>query len=313
MHHSQETPLVAIWVVTYNHENFIGKALQSIVSQKTKFRFKAFVGEDCSTDGTRKICMDFQQKYPDLITLIPTKENNLKQNSYNVYNACYQSGATYVALLEGDDYWDDEYKLQKQVDLIEANPSMTAVCHNVKSLKNSTGEVAIRFSENDRPSEKITLQDMLVRNWASTPSVLVKTEILRSTPGWVFSEKAPDFFLWCYAASKGCIGYLHEPMAVYRVNDQGIWSKYSMKDRIFLEVHNLKRAAQMFCTDARARKKRIEELDLYLITNLRRNRLPNEAQRVGRNLMLRSFFTLNFNYLSRVKAGLKEHVEINLY
>src|SRR5271157_958173 len=128
-------PLVAVFMVTYNHEQFIAQAIESVMMQKTNFPYKLFIGEDCSTDGTADICRNLKSKYKDRIELhINQKNLGASPNSNQLLEVCYRSGAKYVALLEGDDYWTDKQKLQIQVAFLEANPEYGSCCHRYKVL-----------------------------------------------------------------------------------------------------------------------------------------------------------------------------------
>ncbi|NNL58140.1 MAG: glycosyltransferase, partial [Nitrosopumilus sp.] len=122
MSNSDSDLVVAIWMVTYNHENYIEQAIESVMMQKTTFNYKLIIGEDCSTDSTRAICLKLKGKYPDKIELQLNEENlGHDKNGLVVYDLCYKSKATYIAMLEGDDYWMDPLKLQKQIDFLEDN------------------------------------------------------------------------------------------------------------------------------------------------------------------------------------------------
>jgi len=127
--------LLVIRILTYNHESYISNCLESIVAQKTTFRFKAIIGEDCSTDNTALICGEFEKHYPTLIELHCSPFNNLQLNSSNNWEHCINSGAKYIALLEGDDFWIDSLKLQKQVDFLEGNPDYSAVFGSTEVLQ----------------------------------------------------------------------------------------------------------------------------------------------------------------------------------
>uniref|UniRef100_A0A832DJV2 Glycosyltransferase n=1 Tax=Ignavibacterium album TaxID=591197 RepID=A0A832DJV2_9BACT len=111
--------IVSICMITYNHEKYIAKAIDSVIMQKTKFDYEIVIGEDCSTDKTREIVLEYKAKYPDKIKLLLQEKNvGMMQNFIDTLKAC---SGKYIALLEGDDYWIDPYKLQKQVDFLEAN------------------------------------------------------------------------------------------------------------------------------------------------------------------------------------------------
>ena len=103
-------------MITYNHEKFIAEAIEGVVMQKTNFQFELVIGEDCSTDNTRAICIEYQKKYPDIIRLrLPETNQGMMLNWINNINS---GRGKYIALCDGDDYWTDPYKLQKQVDFM---------------------------------------------------------------------------------------------------------------------------------------------------------------------------------------------------
>ncbi|OQX73022.1 MAG: hypothetical protein B6D61_13025 [Bacteroidetes bacterium 4484_249] len=112
-------PLVSVCMITYNHEPFIARTIESVLSQKTDFPFEVVIGEDFSTDGTRKICKKYQERYPQIIKLLNSDKNlGVNQNLIRTLKSCK---GKYIATLEGDDYWTDPLKLQKQVDLLETH------------------------------------------------------------------------------------------------------------------------------------------------------------------------------------------------
>ena len=118
-------PMVSVGLMTYNHGEFIGKAIESVLMQEVNFPFELVIAEDCSTDNTREIILEYKEKYPDVIRLLLQDENvGMKQNSNDLRRACW---GKYRANLEGDDYWIDPSKLQKQVDFLESNPDFVAI------------------------------------------------------------------------------------------------------------------------------------------------------------------------------------------
>ena len=128
--------LVAIKCATYNHEPYIRDALEGFVMQKTNFPFVAIVHDDASTDGTPDIIREYAAKYPDIIKPIYETENQYSKRDGSlrrIMNAAVEaSGAKYVALCEGDDYWTDPLKLQKQVDFLESHPDYSLVFANAR-------------------------------------------------------------------------------------------------------------------------------------------------------------------------------------
>ena len=135
---------VSVLMITYNHENFIREAIEGVLMQKTDFPIELIIGEDCSTDGTRKIVMEYASKYPDIIRpLLPDSNLGMMKNFIETMQA---ATGKYIALCEGDDYWTDPYKLQKQVDILNKLPDIISV---------TTNSSVCDFSGNLIQSEKI--------------------------------------------------------------------------------------------------------------------------------------------------------------
>ncbi|MBO5552092.1 MAG: glycosyltransferase [Lachnospiraceae bacterium] len=114
-------PLLSVLFITYNHEKYLRKSLDSVLSQDTDFDFEVVVGEDCSTDSTRDILREYKDRYPDRVRLL-FRDRNFGRPTLNVYETAMACRGKYVATLEGDDDWTDEHKLQKAVDFLEAHP-----------------------------------------------------------------------------------------------------------------------------------------------------------------------------------------------
>ena len=174
-------PLVSVCVQTYNHENYIIACLDGILMQKTTFDYEILLGEDDSADNTRKICIEYAQKHPDKIRLIlhdrsnVIKINNKPTGRYNfLYNLINSSGK-YIALCEGDDYWTDENKLQKQFDYLEANPNYTICAHDMKVVN---GENQIIRELVSGYSGTYSDLDLAKGNFLHTASVLFKRDVI---------------------------------------------------------------------------------------------------------------------------------------
>lgn len=123
-------PLVSIVTITYNHEPYIRKCIEGVLMQQVNFPIEFIIAEDCSTDGTLAICKEYATKYPNLIQLI-TSENNVGA-IVNERRAMKAAKGKYIAFCEGDDYWTDPLKLQKQVDFLEENPEYSVTFHRCK-------------------------------------------------------------------------------------------------------------------------------------------------------------------------------------
>ena len=237
---------VAIWMVTYNHELYIKQAIESILMQKTSFRYKLFIGEDFSTDSTREICIKYEKEFPEKIELI-LQEKNIGPflNASSVYKACFESEAKYVAMCEGDDYWTDEYKLQKQVDVLEAEPNLSFCCHGVE-VKNEIQGVMFEYSYPN--NNIIKFKDILLPNshFVPTCSLMFRMSFLpKPFPNWFAASKIGDIPLELMLLDRGDAYFIFEKMACYRRHSSSLTSnKEHLKagrDSYFFVYTNLNR------------------------------------------------------------------------
>lgn len=206
-------PLVSVCMITYNHEPYIAQAIESVAQQKTNFPFELIIGEDCSTDHTREICNKYQEKYPQLIRLHLHEQNVGVMRNFNTsLNAC---NGKYVALLEGDDYWTDPHKLQKQVDFLEEHPEYIGCAHRVTVIGLKDSHMGIK---RDRTYE---MKDLLSHRPFHTASLLINKDITGpyDFPATITSG---DRALYIQCASHGPFYYSAECMAVYRKHEGGL-------------------------------------------------------------------------------------------
>lgn len=127
-----ETVQVSVYCLAYNHEKYIRKTLEGFAGQKTNFRFKVIIHEDASTDSTAQIIREYEEKYPHIFDVIYQKENQYsKRVNFFAQYILPRSEGKYITFCEGDDYWCDEYRLQKQFDIMEANPDLVCSFHRV--------------------------------------------------------------------------------------------------------------------------------------------------------------------------------------
>ena len=217
-----EDPLVDIWMVTYNHENYIAEAIESVLMQQTNFNYRLVIGEDYSTDKTREICIEYQKKNPDKIHLILNKKNlGATQNSYNTHYAC---NAKYQAMLEGDDYWTDPLKLQKQVDFLEANKEFS-LCFHIAEYVNTIENKIFYFPEKLQKTE-LTIEDVLLfptTGWfLMTSTIVYRKSAILNLPAWFLDFRNGDCLTVMLASLHGKIYFLKEDMSIYRLNTGGI-------------------------------------------------------------------------------------------
>lgn len=207
-------------MVTYNHEEFIAKAIESALMQRTNFDYEIVIGEDCSTDKTRNIIIDFENKYPDKFRLL-LNEKNLggHRNFAQTLQACK---GKYVAILEGDDYWTSDQKLQRQVEFLDKHPECAMCFHNVTEVyKDGSREPHSFFQSVEK--ELFTVEDLLRGNFIPTPSTMFRRGLFVEFPEWYYLAKMGDWPLHILNAMHGKIGYMNKVMAVHLNHQDGIW------------------------------------------------------------------------------------------
>jgi glycosyltransferase involved in cell wall biosynthesis len=216
-------------VLTYNHAEFVAQALESVLSQKASFEWEIVVGDDCSTDGTREILKSYARKHPERIRLLlhpqglgPHELHLAGNNNLLVtYRACR---GEYVALLDGDDYWADDSKLEKQVRFLDANPSCSLCCHAV--AVQYSGERGVHWDPTIgvSPKEICSIEDILrldTKPEMPTPSMMIRKRSLREVPGWFNGMFNSDYALQVLLAERGNVGFLSDCMAVHRKHAGG--------------------------------------------------------------------------------------------
>ncbi len=217
---------VLVKCLTYNQEKYIEDALKGFVRQKTNFPFCALVVDDCSTDGTTEIIKRYEKEYPDIIKGIYLPVNMYRNPEKIKYIKPWQDRAQYIAICEGDDYWIDDYKLQRQVDFLDSHPDYMMHFHNA----------IVRFDNHKQP-------DFIMSNFSSGDfdtklifekwqlpyaSVLFRKEIYDS-PIYKDLIKIKSFGVCLFIAAT-CLGKVYglsECLSVYRKNEGGISRRVS--------------------------------------------------------------------------------------
>ncbi len=228
--------MVSICCITYNHEDFISKTIEGFLNQKINFDFEIIIGEDYSTDKTRKIC----KEYAIVDHRIKILENNtnlgMMNNFINSLNAC---SGKYIAYCEGDDLWSDENKLQIQVDFLEKNPSFVGTFHNVSVMENG---IIIQQEERSHTKDVFTTDDFVINNPVPALSLVFRNVFNTNYPAWIRDCKIGDWPLWLSLAEQGSFKYFNRVMGCYRVHPQGSYyntSKINWHKQVMLPTFDL--------------------------------------------------------------------------
>ncbi len=211
-------------MITYNHAAFIGQAIESVVAQKGDFDLELVIGEDCSKDTTRAVIEQYQARYPEIIKLITSPQNvGMQPNFIRTYEACT---GEYVAMLEGDDYWVDEHKLQDQLTLLQSNPKLVmcfAGCAEV-----STEGQLLKDNYVPEPFRRtLTQQDVVGGFCPPTLTALFRNRAIPSLPESFAHVANGDYFLFSMLTGYGDAAYLPRVVAHYRRHEGGVWTRLS--------------------------------------------------------------------------------------
>lgn len=223
---------VSVAMITYNHERFIGQALESVFAQRVNFDYEVVIGEDCSTDRTRDVITELQERHPGQIRLLLRSRNvGVNRNFAETIAACT---GVYVAFLEGDDFWTVVDKLQKQVDFLDTHPDRSICCHRVKFVYDgSMGSED--FTHDVFPTQSAgsyTITDLLKGNFIMTCSMVLRRGLIGPFPSWFRELKVGDWPLCAMVARFGSIELFDEVMAGYRVHPGSTWYSLPKTSRL---------------------------------------------------------------------------------
>lgn len=206
-----EPVMVSIKCMVYNHAPFLRKCLDGFVMQKTKFKFEAIVHDDASTDDSTDIIKEYAEKYPDIIKPIFETENQYSKGDGSLVRimnaACH---GKYIAICEGDDFWTDRNKLQRQVDFLETHQDYVAVAEN-GIIHDLHSQKERQF--NKRDESDIQIEELITKRQFPTASVLYKRDTIQAD--YFNIRYHYDTMLWCYLVSKGKFRYLTNISSVY--------------------------------------------------------------------------------------------------
>ncbi len=219
---SDPPPLVSVWCATYNQEKYISSAIEGILNQKTTFPIEIIIHDDASTDRTAEIIKGYAEEYPDLIKPVYQTENKYSKG-VRIFVTYFLPRATgkYIAICDGDDYWIDPLKLEKQVDFLESHPDCV-ICFSDLQVVEGT-KPPFSFIPEDQ-KEISTLEDLLVHNFIPTCTVMIRNGLVKEYPEWYNRLKTGDWGLYVLTAQYGNIGYIKDVTAVYRRLETSLWT-----------------------------------------------------------------------------------------
>lgn len=227
---------VSVIVHTYNHENFIRQTLDSILNQQVNFEFEVIVGDDASPDSTPRIIQEYQQKFPNIIKSLLHSRNLGGYGKGNTLATLAVCQGKYIAAMDGDDYWTNPLKLQKQVDFLDVNPDFVACFHNAL-IHFEDGSHPDSYVNNETQKKVTTIEDLVEEDevwYMATSAVMFRNGIIKEYPQWFHNSKSGDIPRYILLGKHGKFFYINEVMSVYRKNGGGMSFTDGKQDADFL-------------------------------------------------------------------------------
>ena len=304
-------PVVSVCVQTYQHRNFIRQCLDGILAQKTNFDFEICLGEDASTDGTREICIEYADAHPEVIQLVLHDRKNViyingrPTGRYNFMHNLERARGKYIALCDGDDVWDDETKLQKQYDFMEANQDYVLCFHRAMLIdENGDSLDPPRFI----PSRLADLSsnDIVANAFIPFSTCLFRNVVLELPES--FKRVAnPDSFLFSLLGQFGKGGYLADINdSLYRQHGGGIWSSRAANEKQRVAIETFEDVLDCVSEEYKkpVREKLVFRHQMYLLSLIKQFKL-SEYFKGSRN-----FIAFQKKHGLSIVAGLANHLKI---
>ncbi|MGV0956533.1 glycosyltransferase [Empedobacter falsenii] len=229
--------LVTVFMISYNQQDYIIEALENVLNQKTNFKYRVILSDDCSTDNTKIVIEKYLENHPqkDKVEFI-SQEKNLgwMPNFIFTLRKCQESGAKYIAMCEGDDYWTDENKLQKQVDLLESNPEVVLACHQYKELYNDGSMIACPYFREDffkgEDSFKFNQKDFEEFMRIQTMTIVFRSSALNLNLRHKYNFYC-DTHIKHHILDHGLGLYTKDFDAVYRIHGNNVFMSLNSRDQ----------------------------------------------------------------------------------
>jgi glycosyltransferase involved in cell wall biosynthesis len=244
----ESKPLVSVCMIAFNHERFIEEAIDGVLSQRVSFPIELVIGDDRSTDDTKRICEEYKKQHPFIRLLDRPHNLGMQRNFMETLRSCQ---GKYIALCEGDDFWTDPDKLEEQVAFLETHQDFAVCHHRVRILDES--QRAKRALLSSRPATDVTTFEELARKQhIQTVSCVFRNKLFDFPEDFFLSVYGTDYALNLLNAYHGKIKFLDKVMGVYRIHDQGEWSGRPSIERSTKAVDTIRRCSEHFYPRAAA-------------------------------------------------------------
>lgn len=261
------TSEITVIIMTYNQKDYIKQAIDSVLSQKIDINFDILIHDDCSSDGTYEILCDYQKRFPNKIKIVRQESRKFLIDGFNMMIFKYvvpHIDSKFVAYCDGDDYWCDEFKLQKQYKFLKENDDYSMCFHNAYQLKRDgdmsskwfiqeEGDVAMSNLVNDEPGIRV-----------ATSSIFLKSSTFKNFSNWRKQFPVEDVPMYMTAALDGKIHRLKDVMCVYRQFASGSWTSQNKANsqRVIDHLEGIIRGTKLFDIETKHTYHNLVELQL---------------------------------------------------
>lgn len=229
---NMNAPIVSVCCITYNHCSYIRQCLDAFLMQKTNFQIEIIVHDDASTDGTQDVVKEYALKHPDLFKIILQDENQYSKGVDVLRLVFERADGKYIAICEGDDYWTDPLKLQKQVDFLEANPEYVMSSHRYQYYYEKESRFGL-IAPSVFQGGKFDIEYFILNeDWVVQPLTLIFRQTDVDWQDYARYKNSKDSTLAYFLLKKGYGYLLNDVMGVYRIHSSGVWSSISRVKQI---------------------------------------------------------------------------------
>lgn len=312
--------MVSISCITYNHENFIKEALDSILMQETNFNYEILIHDDASTDSTPDIIKEYEEKYPDLIKPIYQKNNQyskgIKVNAMNVERAL----GKYIAICEGDDYWTNPHKLQEQFDYMQDHPECSVCVHAGHSV-NLDSKVIDKPLRPNNGNKIYNIGEIISGGGGlfATNSIFYRRELCLERPKFFNTSPVGDYPLIIYLSLKGSVYYVDKFMSTHRINVPGSWTKSTLRnfgmllsyyERTILMLNELDEYTRFEYNKVIKERKNKMEFNIHLLNgnykDIRKTEYKDLYNTLKLTTLAKYFFIRQVSYIKSIKSIIRK-------
>lgn len=245
--------------IVFNHEKYIKDTIDSILAQKSEHKFEVIIHDDCSTDSTKNILLEYKNRFPNIIKLILQEKNQYSQGIQIGPLAIQHALGEYIAICEGDDYWIDPKKISKQINILEKNKHINlSISKAISIFPDGTEKI---FCDLGDSISKIPFKECILgpqKDFFPTATFFFRKEIINLLPEWFYTiAPVGDYYTQLYASyNQGCI-YIPNITAVYRVGSIGSWTQSLNIDKLIRD-----RKLRVLCSKLLLKQLKLKEIEI---------------------------------------------------